>query len=188
MSLPIVEGGRELLRVEVLETRADGTAKFRLWYYKWRETRPHQPYVDIEIKSYQYKDGRVSFMGRVFASEAKGILREHLAEIAQLLKRRGVEGVAYYDHGRKGASLQFTGAFRDSVLRKLDIQPELPPGESPDVQHLSGLKFKIGDREVEFARGYVKGGYEFYAKLEFPSREEAECLVSSLKAIGVSPR
>jgi len=39
MSLPV--GERELLRVEVLEARADGMARFRLWYYKWRETKPH---------------------------------------------------------------------------------------------------------------------------------------------------
>jgi len=49
MSLRVEEGGRELLRVEVLEARADGTAKFRLWYYRWRETRPDKPYVDVEL-------------------------------------------------------------------------------------------------------------------------------------------
>ena len=41
MSLLIKDGDRELLRVEVLEARADGMARFRLWYYKWRETKPH---------------------------------------------------------------------------------------------------------------------------------------------------
>jgi len=97
MSLRVEEGGRELLRVEVLEARADGTAKFRLWYYKWRETRPHQPYVDVEIKLYQEGDGSIHFKGRVFASKRKGIYKEHLAEIADLLRRRGVEGVAYYE-------------------------------------------------------------------------------------------
>jgi len=55
MSLPIEEGGRRLLRVEVLEARADGTAKFRLWYHRWRETRPDRPYVDVEIT---YKEER----------------------------------------------------------------------------------------------------------------------------------
>ena len=34
MSFPIEENGKELLRVEVLEARADGMAKFRLWYHK----------------------------------------------------------------------------------------------------------------------------------------------------------
>jgi len=47
MSLHV--GGRELLRVEVLEARADGTAKLRLWFYKWWGRRPYQPYVDIEL-------------------------------------------------------------------------------------------------------------------------------------------
>jgi len=42
-------GGRELLRVEVLEARVDGTVKFRLWFYKWREIRPNRPYMDFEI-------------------------------------------------------------------------------------------------------------------------------------------
>jgi len=60
MSLPVEEGGRELLRVEVLEARTDGTAKFRLWYYKWQETRPDRPYVDVEIT---YKGGGTSFRG-----------------------------------------------------------------------------------------------------------------------------
>ena len=51
MSLTVEKGGRELLRVEVLEARADGTAKFRLWYHKWQE-RPSGPCVDFEIKPY----------------------------------------------------------------------------------------------------------------------------------------
>jgi len=95
-----------------------------------------------------------------------------------------VEGVAYYEY-EKRALLQFTGAFRDSVLAKLGIEPELPPGEPPAVQHLGGLKFKIGDEEVEFARRNVKGVEEFYAELKFPSEKEAERFASSLKAIGV---
>jgi len=117
MSYPIRDGDRELLRVEVLDVKSNGEeAKFRLWYYKWHKTRPHQPYVDAEIKSHSSKrDGRIRFIGRVYASEAKGILREHLAKIAELLKREGVEGVTYYEYG-KDAFLQFTGAFRDSVL------------------------------------------------------------------------
>jgi len=185
VSLRVEEGGRELLRVEVLEARASGFAKFRLWYYKWRETRPDRPYVDVEIEPYRYKDGRVRFFGRVYANEAKGISKEHLAEIADLLKREGVKGVSLE---RDGIWLEFSGAFRDSVLRELGVKPELPPGEPPAVQHLGGLKFRVGGQEVEFARGYVKGGYEFYAELTFPSREEAERFASSLGAIGVDAK
>jgi len=43
------EGDKEFLRIEVLDVKSNGAAKFRLWYYKWQETRPHQPYVDVEI-------------------------------------------------------------------------------------------------------------------------------------------
>jgi len=185
MSLPVEEGGRELLRVEVLEARADGTAKFRLWYYKWHETRPDKPYVDIEIKPYPRKDGGIRFKGYISANVAEGILREHLAEIAKLLEERGVKGVAYYEY-KNGAFLQFTGAFRDSVLTRLGIEPELPPGEPPAVQYLGGLKFKIGDREVEFGPKAVGARRELYAELTFPSADEAERLARSLKAINVA--
>jgi len=173
-SYSIRDGDRELLRVEVLEARADGTAKFRQWYYKWHETRPEQPYVDVEIT---YRGKRQGFIGHVSVNLAKGLLREHLAEIARLLKRRGVEGVAYYEY-KKSAYLRFTGVFRDSMLKKLGIKQELPPGEPPAVQYLGGLKFRVGNREVEF-------GNEFYAKLTFPSGDEAERFASSLKTIGV---
>jgi len=184
MSFPIRHDDRELLRVEVLDVESNGETKFRLWYYKWRETRPDRPYVDVEIKPHPRKDG-VRFIGYVYANEAKGILREHLAEIADLLKRKGIEGVSLIAHGR---ALQFSGAFRDSVLGKLGIKPEFPPGEPPAVQHLGGFRFRVGDREVEFARGYVKGGYEFYAEPKFSTKEEAERFARSLKAIGVDAR
>jgi len=182
VSLRVEEGGRVLLRVEVLEARADGSAKFRLWYYKWRETRPDRPHVDIEIA---YKGEKRGFIGRVYANEAEGILKEHLAEIAELLKRRGVEGVSQWGDGKE---LQFTGAFRDSVLRELGIRPELPPGEPPVVEYLGGYRFKIGDGEVEFGERSFGKIREFHAELKFPSREEAENFARSLKAIGVDAR
>jgi len=118
--------------------------------------------VDVEIT---YDEKWRNFVGRVYANEAEGIPKDHLAEIADLLKREGVKGVSLRSDG---SVLRFTGAFRDSVLARLGIKPELPLGEPPAVQHLGGLKFKIGDREVEFGRGYVKGGYEFYAVLKMP--------------------
>jgi len=182
MSLPIVMGRRELLRVEVLEARANGEAEFRLWYYKWQKTRPQQPYMDIEIKSYSDKYGRIHFVGFIYSKEAEGISKDHLAEIADLLKREGIGGVSLRSDGK---GLRFTGAFRDSVLAKLGVKPELPQGEPPAVQHLGGFRFKIGGREVEFARRNVRGVEEFYAELTFPSREKAERFASSLGAIGV---
>jgi len=53
---------------------------------------------------------------------------------------------------------------------------------------LGGFRFRVNDREVEFGRGYVKGGYEFYAEMRFPTRDEAERFASSLKAVGVDAR
>lgn len=53
------------------------------------------------------------------------------------------------------------------------------------MEHLGGFKFKIGDKEVEFGRVYVKGGYEFYAVLRLSSAEEAVRFAASLRAVGV---
>jgi len=83
-----------------------------------------------------------------------------------------------------GKQLQFTGAFCDSVLARLGIRPDLPPGEPPAVQHLGGLKFKVGDRKVEFDLKAM-GPYEFNAVLKFPFRDEAERFAASLRTIGV---
>jgi len=182
VSLRIENGGRELLRVEVLEARANGFAKFRLWYYKWRETRPDKPYVDVEIT---YRGENQGFRDLVSANVAEGILRGHLAEIADLLKREGVKGVSLITQGRV---LKFSGRFRDSVLRKLSVRPELPPGEPPAVQHSGGFKLKIGDREVEFGERVFGKTREFYAELKFPSEKEAVNFARSLMAIGVDAR
>ena len=180
-SLSIEDGDRELLRVEMFDVKLNGEAKFRLWYYKWRETRPDRPYVDIEIT---YKGKKQGFIGRIYVNVAEGVLKEHLAEIEKLLKRNDMEGVAYYEY-EKTTFLLFTGAFRDSVLDRLGIEPELPPGEPAEVKHLGGLRFKIGDKEAEFGKKVIGKTREFYAVLMFPSRVEAERFASSLKAIGV---
>jgi len=185
MSLPVEEGGRELLRIEVLEARPDGSAKFRLWYYKWREARPDQPYVDLEIKPSQRISGKIAFIGYVYANAIKGIHREHLVEIAELLKRDDAEGVTVVKGGKK---LQFTGAFRDSVLSRLGITPELPRGEPAVVEHLGGYRFKVGNREVEFGVRVFGKAREFYAVLKLSSNEEAVRYAASLKAVGVDAR
>jgi len=179
MSLRVEEDGRELLRVEVLDVGLDGSAKFRLWYHEWHKTRPHQPYVDVEIT---YKGEKQGFIGHFYANKAKGILREHMAEIAQLLRDMRVEGVSLVAHGKQ---LRFTGAFRDSVLARFGIKPELSPGEPPAVQHLGGLRFKVGDREVEFGPKAMGARREFYAEPKFLSRDEAVNFARSLRAIGV---
>jgi len=113
---------------------------------------------------------------------AEGILREHLAEIVELLEHKGIRGVSLV---RDGKELYFTGAFRDSMLDRLGIMPELPPGEPPAVQYLGGFRFKIGDREVEFVERAFGKTREFYTELKFPSRDEAERFARSLKAVGV---
>jgi len=182
MSLPIEEGGRELLRVEVLDVRPDGSAKFRLWYYKWRETRSEQPYVDFEVKPYQHKGYGIRFRGLVYANEAGGIRREHLVEIAELLRREGLKGMSLRSDGK---TLEFTGVFRDSVLGRLGTSPEFPRAEPVAVEHLGGLKFKVGGYEVEFGKKTIGNTREFYAVLKMSSADEAIRYAAALRAIGV---
>jgi len=184
MSLPVVESGLEVLRVEVLDARPDGSAKFRLWFDKWRESRPHQPYVDFEIRPYQRKDG-VRFRGYVYANETEGILRDHLAEIAELLRDKEVRGVSLTMQGKV---LQFTGAFRDSVLSRLGVAPERPRAEPIAVEHLRGYRFKIGDKEVEFGEKVIGARWEFYTELKMPSAEEAVNFTAALRAVGVDSK
>jgi len=50
------------------------------------------------------------------------------------------------------------------VLKRLGIEPEPPLGEPPAVEHLGGLKFKIGDGEVEFGEKVIGKTKEFYAE------------------------
>jgi len=73
-------------------------------------------------------------------------------------------------------------------LARLGVETEIPPGAPPEVQHLGGLRFRVGDREVEFRKEVVSGRYEFNAELEFSTREEAERFAKSLKAAGVDAR
>jgi len=187
MYLSVVKGAKELLRIGVLEARPDGSVKFRLWFYKLRETRPHQPYVDFEI------DYRRSFSSSVYANKAEGIYEEHLREIAEILVRNGVRGVSYSRLFNIGV-LDFSVVFLISVLDKLGIRnsafsrlgvvPELPRVELITVEYLGGYRFKIGGKEVEFGvdEDDIK---KFYAELRLTSYEEAEYFARSLKAIGV---
>jgi len=181
MSIRIEEGGRELLRVEVLETRPDSPTKFRLWYHKWHETRPHKPYVDFEIKPYQDRRGGILLFGRVYANEAEGIFKQHLTEIAEVFKREGARGISI----EGGRNLKFSGAFNDYILGRLGVVPELPEVEPITVEHLDGFRFRIGDREIVFNRGYVKGGYEFYAELRPPPEKGAVRYTASLRRAGI---
>jgi len=53
------------------------------------------------------------------------------------------------------------------------------------VQHLGGLRFRVGDRVVELRKVFVSGRYEFYAELRFSTKDETERFAMLLKAIGV---
>jgi len=69
----VAESSREFLPVEVLEVRPDGTAKFRLWYHTWLETRHGEPYVDFEVRPYWLKTAKsaskvTSTLTRLWAS------------------------------------------------------------------------------------------------------------------------
>jgi len=184
-ALLVEEDGREVLRIEVLEVRPDGSARLRLWYYKWREMRPDSPYVNFEIKLYQNRGSRIGFKGYVYANDAEGISRKHLVEVAELLKHRGIEGVSVKSMGKV---LQLTGVFRDYIFSKLGLVPELPEGELVVVEYLDGFRFKIGDYEVGFGKRHGRGGREFYAVLKLSSSYEAIRLASSLKLVSVDTR
>jgi len=67
-----------------------------------------------------------------------GICKEHLAKIAELMEEKGV---ACYYREQKETRLDFSGAFRDSVLAKLGIAPELSRAEPMAVEHLGGYSF-----------------------------------------------
>jgi len=180
----VAECSREFLPVEVLEARPDGTAKFKMRHHTWLEARHGEPYVDFEATPYWLKTAK-SASGHVYANKAVGIHKEHLAKIAELMEEKSV---ACYYWEQKETRLDFSGAIRDSVLAKLGIALELPRAEPMAVEHLGGFKFKVGDKEVEFGKVYVKGGYEFYAVLRLSSAEEAVRFAASLRAVGVDAR
>jgi len=50
--------------------------------------------VDVELRPYYFKDGRLGFVDFICANEAEGVRKEHLVEIAILLKRRDEEHIA----------------------------------------------------------------------------------------------
>jgi len=95
--------------------------------------------VDFEVRPYWRKDGKIGFKGHVYANKAVGIRKEHLAKIAEPMEEKGV---ACYYREQKETRLDFSGAFRDSVLAKLGIAPELSRAEPTAVEHLGGFKFK----------------------------------------------
>jgi len=170
------------IKIELLELRPD-FAKFRLWYYKWQETRPHQPYVDFELR--KYRKGRFEvLLGMLYEKRLDGVSKEHLREIVDLLRQMGMRGVAYYEiKGRVGA-LYFSGRFLKSFIKTFGAPP-IRDDTPPWIEHLGGFEYGIGNYVVKFRRGgkEVKRGY--FATLNLPTHEDAERLASSLRAAEV---
>jgi len=158
------------LKIEVVDVSVDGSAKFRLWYEKWGGR-----YVDIDVVKQDF-DGVNVYLGEL---RVGGFVEpEHLKHMFLLLRSRNirtmlVDGVLY-----------FTTAFRDAVLTALGYMPKRG-AEAPDVMHLDGYRFLIGDYTVEFIEGGPRK-YGFYAKIELPTRKDAEKLVAGLMHLGVS--
>ncbi|MEM1616353.1 MAG: hypothetical protein QW452_10355 [Pyrobaculum sp.] len=171
-------------RIELLEVRENGDVTIRIWFYKWLETRPHQPFVDVEIKYAGYKAG---FQGWLYANEAEGIYREHLAELYGLFKGEGLEVTPMWDekeNRREVRGLVFYGGFRKALLTRIGYVPEPVSAEPATVKHLGGMRFEVDGREVAFAES-KEPGEPLKEVLPFVTAEEAEKFYRRLKAAGV---
>ncbi|MEM3996456.1 MAG: hypothetical protein QXP31_05265 [Pyrobaculum sp.] len=167
-------------RVEVLEVRENGEVKFRIWFYRWLDTRPHQPFVDVEIK---YDSRRKGFRGWLYVNVYEGIYKEHLVELHQLFEREGLKATLVWD-GDEIERLVFYGAFREELLRRIGYRPERVEAEPVSVKHLGELKFEVGGVEVEFAKSSKKDR-PLYAVLQFGTADEAVDFYRRLTAAGV---
>ncbi|MEM1598456.1 MAG: hypothetical protein QXP31_04990 [Pyrobaculum sp.] len=154
----------DAVRVEVLQAEEKG-ARFRLWYYKWFETRPHRPYLDFWIP----QGGR----GYINANAAEGVYREHLAEIHQLLADAGLPTYLRRD----SRMLEFYGGFLKEALRRI--------GLGPSVRYLGNNKFEVDRRVVEFSPRQ-RGRYaEMGAVLKFETGREAAEFYQRLSQAGI---
>lgn len=170
--------------VEVFDLRRDGTARIRLWYYKWHRTRPDEPYVEFEMRLQRKRGAYRVPAGVVYEKREAGILREHLVEIAEQLRQMGMRGVTYYEYRGIGL-LYFSGGFLGSVVEALGTAA-VRGVEPPEVKHLGGLEYKIGEHRVEFREMGVDRGYG--AKLRLSSVGEAVYLLAGLRAAGVAAK
>ncbi|MEL9990881.1 MAG: hypothetical protein QXP98_10255 [Thermoproteus sp.] len=114
------------LRIELLEVRDNGDVRFRIWYYKWLDTRPHQPYVDVVMEYKEYMQG---FYGWLTKNEAEGIHAEHLEEISKMLDAEGLY-VTLKKRGGRAVRIDFTGGFREELLRRVGYRPERAVGRA----------------------------------------------------------
>jgi len=167
------EEGAEKLKVEVLELKPDGNARVRLWYYKWRETRPRRPHADVVFRP--RKPGR-PYVGKLVAG--KGITFEHLADIVSLLGYMGVRGVYLRNY-----VLYFTPKFLYTAVAELGA-----PVEPARVEYLGGFEFSVDGRAVWFHRQFIASqeavrGYKY--SLQVGPVGEALYLFARLRAAGV---
>ena len=168
------------VRIELLEVRENGDIKFRIWFYRWLETRPNQPYVDVEIK---YDSHMRGFRGGLYANEAAGVYRGDLAELHQLFEREGLEVSPAYK-GDEIQGLRFFGRFRKELLRRVGYRPEPVEAEPVAVKHLGGLSFEVNGREVTFEVGQALW-QPLKAVLRFDTEDEAVDFYRSLKAADI---
>ncbi|MEM3326337.1 MAG: hypothetical protein QXK63_02710 [Thermoproteus sp.] len=173
------------LRVEVLDVKPNGDVCFRLWYYRWFETRPAAPYVDFWIR---YR-GR-QFRGHINVNGYRGIYEAHLVHIRNLARRlvdeelgEGEAVGVYLAPSRR--ALEFYGTFRDAVLKRVGYSPEPASAEPASIKYLGGMRFKVEDRVVEFGVKRKGVGAEPYAKIRFGKAEDAINFYRRLRAAGI---
>jgi len=173
MRVPSKDGIDAPLKVELLDLRPDGYARARLWYHKWRKTRPDQPYADVVFKP---KKRGIPYIGKLLARG--GITVNHLVDIVLSLGQMGIRGVYL-----KGRVLYFTPKFLYTAIARLGA----PVGPA-QVEYLGEFKFSIDGHTVEFRREFIASqrivrGYGH--SLSMKSVGEALYLFARLKAAGV---
>jgi len=172
----------EALKIELLDLRPEGTAKIRLWYHKWRETRPDQPYIDVELKMRKWRCCS-RLVGKLVADG--GISPDDLVEIARQLKQMGLLGFQL-----EGTTLRFTSKFLWTAIMKFGVSA-LNYIEPLKVEYVGGLTFNVAGHAVEFRRGVariLKGRKilrSYRAKLRLSSTNEVLYVFAVLRTQGV---
>jgi len=157
------------LKIEVVEVGADGSAKFRLWYEEWGGR-----YVDVEVAK-QSIGGVDVYLGEL---RTGGFVRsEHLKRIFMILRSKRIQAILL------GDTLYLTTHFRDAVLAMAGYVPR-KSNEGVPIAYLGSYKFQVGDVVAEFTEGGVRRR-NFYAKVELPTRRDAEELASRLASLGI---
>jgi len=156
------------LKVEVLEVRPDGSARFRLWHEDWQGR-----YVDVDVVKQKF-GGVDVYLGELRADGF--ITPDDLKDIFMLLKLKRIRTIYL------GDVLYLTTEFRDVVLAS--IGHERKKGvEPPHVEYLGGYKFAVGDYTIEFVE---TKRHNFYASVRLPTRKDAESLVLGLASLGIA--